>query len=57
MPLIDDLDDEPEILDHWKFDDCSTCLNRLKVRTCRACDSGEFFEEAEPAGLDTLFHD
>lgn len=55
MPLRDDLEDEPETMEYWQFPECGGCANRMKPRTCRACDNGEFFEEAEPEGLDSIF--
>lgn len=55
MPLCDDFEDEPTIPEHWKFDDCGDCVNRMKPRTCRACKCGDLFEEQEPAGLDSIF--
>lgn len=57
MPLCDDFDDEPVVLEHWQFDDCGGCQNRFKPRVCRACSSGDLFEESEPAGLDAIFRD
>lgn len=56
MSLRDELppeDDEPE----YKFDECLSCVNRFRVRTCNACDVGESFKEEEPAGLDDLFRE
>lgn len=49
---MDDEDDLPQ--DWWKFDDCRMCQNRMDPDTCAECDNGEFFEEDEPAGVDTL---
>jgi len=37
-----------------KFPDCELCVNVRKRRTCRECDSGEFFEEIEPEGVDEI---
>lgn len=55
MPLCDEIEDEQEVLAHWKFDDCAGCVNRFKPRTCRSCSSGDLFEEVDPEGIDTLF--
>lgn len=38
-----------------KFDDCSSCKFSRRRRLCAGCDSGEFFEELDPAGVDALF--
>lgn len=55
MPFLD-FGDDPEEL-NFKFPDCEGCLHKRKPRTCRECDSGEFFEEQEPEGLDSIFRD
>lgn len=49
-------DDEPTVLDHWQFDDCASCINRFKPRTCGQCSSGDLYEEIEPEGLDSIIH-
>jgi hypothetical protein len=57
MPLRDDLpEDDQDEKPWWKFPDCSGCKNRMRKRICGGCDSGEFFEELDPAGLDGLLH-
>lgn len=30
-----------------KFDDCVSCKNRKRKDICRACDFGEYFEDAD----------
>ena len=39
----------------FKFPECEACVNNRKIRMCRRCDSGEFFEEREPEGIDEIF--
>jgi hypothetical protein len=57
MPLRDDLPpDEQDEKPWWKFSECSGCKNRNRKRVCNGCDSGEFFEELDPAGLDGFLH-
>jgi hypothetical protein len=38
----------------WRFDECGTCQNRRKPRTCGACDNGEYFTEDDPEGMDGI---
>jgi hypothetical protein len=35
----------------YKFEDCRTCRHRKRPRICRACDVGEYFEDATIEGL------
>lgn len=55
MPFLDFGDDEEEV--ELKFDDCATCKFLTKLKICGQCDSGEFFEELDPEGIDALFRD
>lgn len=38
-----------------KFPECLNCKNLCRLRTCDECDNGEFFDEVDPEGLDSLF--
>lgn len=55
MPFLDFGDDEDEI--ELKFDDCAMCKFVKRIRMCAQCDNGEFFEEQDPEGLDSIFRD
>lgn len=59
MPLHDDLpsEDDDDWLEHWKFDDCRVCANRLDPDTCDGCDNGEFFVEEDPDGVDDILRE
>jgi len=47
---IDEDEEEP------KFSECLTCKNFNRKRICNQCDSGEFFEEEDPEGIDDFFN-
>lgn len=53
MPFLDFGDDEEPV--ELKFDECGSCENLGKSKTCKLCECGEFFNEIDPAGIDTLF--
>lgn len=56
MPFLDfDAGDDEEV--ELKFDDCVSCKFKARLRTCAQCDNGEFFEEQDPEGLDSIFRD
>ncbi len=49
-----DFGEDPEEVE-FKFEGCGECANVGKTRTCDDCDNGEYFEEIEPDGVDTMF--
>jgi hypothetical protein len=49
------MDDEDEIFECSKFDDCGLCKNRFKARICNDCDVGEHFEEEDYDEVDKYF--
>lgn len=48
-------DDEEEIFESNKFDDCSSCKNRFKFHICMDCRYGEDFEEEDLDEVDKYF--
>lgn len=49
-------DDEEEL--EPKFgNECLGCKFVRRPRTCNRCESGEYFEEKDPQGLDFIFRD
>lgn len=54
FPDYDDDEDQPKI--DAKFGvDCEGCKNLRRPKICQGCDSGEFYEECDPEGLDFIF--
>lgn len=47
-------DDEEEVFESDKFDECFMCVNRFCERTCGDCDVGENFEEVDPDNLQDM---
>jgi len=58
MTFLDFGDDEdlPKIEPKHGID-CEGCKNIRRPKICQGCDSGEFFEERDPDGLDFIFND
>jgi len=48
-------DDDDEIFESDKFDDCAACKHRFCEWICKRCDMGEEFEEEDLEELDELF--
>jgi hypothetical protein len=48
-------DDDDEIFECDKFDECGLCRNRFTLETCEDCDVGEFFEEEDYDEVDKHF--
>jgi hypothetical protein len=46
--------DDEEVFESDKFDECYMCVNRFRERTCNGCDAGEEFEEEDPDNLEEL---
>jgi len=53
--MRDDYDEEEEIFESDKFDECWQCRHRFEESICNDCDYGESFEEEDPDEVDKDF--
>jgi len=51
-----DFGDDPEEIEP-QFDECPGCKFFGKTRVCNSCEMGEYFIEADPEGIDSIFRD
>lgn len=48
-------EDDEDIWESDKFDECWSCKHRFCLKTCLDCDYGENFEENDPDEVDKDF--
>jgi hypothetical protein len=54
--MLQNDEDDNEIFESDKFDDCKDCRNRFRMNICNGCGFGEDFEEEDYDEVDKHFN-